>query len=63
MDHAAVEQWVSRYGRVWSAPGAQLLAELFVPDASYLASPWAQPLEGLEAFEEWPFAPSQPDGH
>ena len=106
-------------------PGTTLLAELFIQDASYLPSPWAQSLEGLEAiarfweserdgpdeeftmssevltvdgpnavvrvmvrygvgrsrpwrdlwvlrfaqdgrcssFEEWPFAPDQPDGH
>jgi len=28
---------------------ADLLDELFVPGASYLPSPWAQPVEGLEA--------------
>jgi SnoaL-like domain len=125
MDRATVEQWVAHYERLWRTPGTELLAELFVPDASYLPSPWAQPIEGLEAiarfwdaerrgadeeftmsrdvlavddgtavvrvfvkygapgsrpwrdlwvlrfaadgrcswFEEWPFAPGQPDGH
>jgi SnoaL-like domain len=125
MDRKSVEQWVAFYERLWRSPGTELLAELFVPDASYLASPWAQPIQGLEAiaafweaervgadevftmssdvvavdeatavvrvlvkygaagnkpwrdlwvlrfaadgrcvwFEEWPFAPGQPDGH
>ncbi len=125
MDRTTAEQWVACYERLWRTPGTELLAELFVPDASYLPSPWAQPIEGLEAiarfweterdgadekftmssdvvamdggtavirvlveygaagnkpwrdlwllrfaadgrcssFEEWPFAPDQPDGH
>jgi len=125
MDRTAVERWVGDYERLWRTPGTELLADLFVPDASYLPSPWAQPVEGLEAiarfwaaervgadeeftmssdvvaadggtavvrvfvkygaqgdrpwrdlwllrfaadgrcssFEEWPFAPDQPDGH
>ena len=125
MDQTAVEKWVADYERIWRTPGTVLLAELFEPAASYLPSPWAQPLEGLDAiarfweaervsadeeftmssevvmvhahqavvrvmvgygaqaqrpwrdlwllrfaedgrcssFEEWPFAPDQPDGH
>ena len=125
MDRTAVERWVAAYERLWRTPGTALLAEIFVPDASYLPSPWAQPLESLDAiaafweaerrgadekfemssdvvavddatavvrvfvtygnpgskpwrdlwllrfaadgrcssFEEWPFAPGQPDGH
>ncbi len=124
MDRTAVEQWVADYERIWRTAGTARLPELFQPDATYLASPWAQPIEGLEAiarfweaerdgadedfamsseivavdgstavvrvfvtyaagrrrwrdlwvlrlagdgrcssFEEWPFAPDQPDGH
>ena len=125
MHRKDVEQWVADYERVWRTPGTELLAGLFVPDASYVPSPWAHPIEGLAAierfweaerdapdeeftmssdvvtvdgstavvrvfveygapasgrwrdlwvlrfaedgrcssFEEWPFAPSQPDGH
>ncbi len=120
-----MEQWVADYERVWRTPGTRLLAEIFAPDAVYLPSPWAQPVEGLDrialfweaeragpderftmssevvaldgdtavvrvevrygaaqekpwrdlwvlrlaadgrcaSFEEWPFAPDQPDGH
>ena len=125
MDRSAVQKWVADYERAWRTPGTGLLAELFVPEASYLPSPWAQPVQGLDAiasfweaervgpdevftmtgevlavdretavvrvevrygapvtsswldlwvlrfaadgrcscFEEWPFAPGQPDGH
>jgi hypothetical protein len=122
-DRTAVTDWVARYERVWRSPGTDALEELFTATASYAASPWAQPVEGLEAirhfwdasrtspdeqfhmqseivaidgqvavvrvavdyqdgqrwrdlwvldldeegrcerFEEWPFAPGQPDGH
>lgn len=125
MDRTAVQKWVAEYERAWRTPGTELLAQLFAPEASYLPSPWARPVQGLEAiarfweterdgpdeeftmgsdvvtldaetavvrvmvkygaspsrpwrdlwvlrfaqdgrcssFEEWPFAPDQPDGH
>lgn len=125
MDRAVVEHWVARYERLWRTAGTEGLAELFSADATYLPSPWAEPLRGLAAiaafwegarrgpdesfemssevvavdgavavvrvdvaygppdgqrwrdlwvlrfdgdglctsFEEWPFAPGQPDGH
>jgi hypothetical protein len=49
----SVEEWVARYERLWRTPGTELLAELFVPDATYLTSPWAQPLGGLEAITQF----------
>ena len=49
MDRAAVEQWVAGYERLWRTPGTGLLADLFAPEAVYLPSPWAQPVEGLAA--------------
>ncbi len=49
MDRAAVEKWVADYERLWRTPGTELLPELFVPDASYLPSPWAQSVDGLDA--------------
>jgi ketosteroid isomerase-like protein len=124
MDRTAAARWVADYERLWRTAGTELLTEIFAPDASYLPSPWAQPLEGVEmiaefweaerrgadeeftmssevvavegstaivrvhisyaasgrpwrdlwvlrldpdgrcsSFEEWPFAPDQPDGH
>lgn len=44
-----MEQWVADYERAWRTPGTDVLAELFVPEASYLPSPWVQPVEGLDA--------------
>ena len=119
-----VVTWVEGYERAWRSPGTDALAALFTEDASYLVSPWAEPMNGLGAiaefweaerdgpdepfmmtaevvavdgdvavvraeveytatgnvwrdlwvlrfsadgrcaeFEEWPFAPRQPDGH
>jgi hypothetical protein len=125
VDRAGVERWVADYERVWRSPGTGALGDLFAPDARYLPSPWAAPVDGLAAiaafwegaregpdevftmtselvavdgatavvrvavdyrdpgssrwrdlwvlrfdetgrcvsFEEWPFAPGQPDGH
>lgn len=125
MDRQSVEQWVAHYERLWRTAGTEQLSEIFAPDVSYLPSPWATPVQGLDAlgrfweaerdgpderftmssevvavdgeaavvrvfvtyevprgeswrdlwvlrfaedgrcssFEEWPFAPRQPDGH
>ena len=48
-DRAAVEQWVADYERAWRTPGTAPLADLFTPEASYGVSPWAAPVEGLDA--------------
>ena len=125
MERGAVEQWVDRYEGCWRTAGTDQLGELFAPSASYVPSPWARPVQGLDeigafweaerdgadeeftmssdvvavdgdtavvrvaveyggpepsrwrdlwvlrfaddgrcsSFEEWPFAPDQPDGH
>jgi ketosteroid isomerase-like protein len=47
MEREAVEQWVADYKRLWRTPGTDRLADLFLPDATYLPSPWAQPIKGL----------------
>jgi uncharacterized protein (TIGR02246 family) len=125
MDRRAVERWVDHYEQLWRTPATDHLVDLFRPDATYLPSPWARRLNGLDeiarfweserdsadeeftmssdvvavdgdaavvrvsveyaepgggrwrdlwvlrfapdgrcsSFEEWPFAPTQPDGH
>ena len=50
MDRAAVEDWVRRYEELWRTPGTDRLGELFAPGASYLPSPWAEPVADLAAF-------------
>lgn len=123
MDRTGFEDWITRYEAAWRTPGTEPLAGLFTDDATYLVSPWAEPVVGLATlaelweaerdgpdegftmqsevvavegnvgvarvevayadgttwrdvwivrfapdgrcaeFEEWPFAPRQPDGH
>jgi hypothetical protein len=123
VDRVAVRGWVSAYEMAWRTPGTASLGALFAPDVSYTPSPWADPIDGLDAlrrfweeeregadeqfrlthetvavddptaivrvevsygngerwrdlwivtfdadgrcraFEEWPFAPGEPDGH
>lgn len=48
MERAILEKWISDYESVWRTPGTDRLGELFANDASYLASPWEQPIQGLE---------------
>ena len=49
MDRSDIERWVADYERAWRTAGTDGLAALFAPDASYLPSPWAAPVEGLDA--------------
>src|SRR5689334_1333273 len=49
MERVAVEEWVATYVRVWRSPGTDGLARVFTPDASYLPSPWADPVVGETA--------------
>jgi ketosteroid isomerase-like protein len=49
MERNAVEQWVRDYERLWRTPGTAGLSDLFAPDATYLPSPWAHPVTGLDA--------------
>ena len=58
----AVTDWVAGYERAWRTPGTAALGELFTETASYSPSPWAQPIEGLEAIRRfWDTARSGPD--
>ncbi len=50
---ADLEAWVTAYERAWRTPGVEPLAALFTPDATYLVSPWKEPLVGLEAIGEF----------
>jgi len=44
-----VARWVAGYERAWRSPGTAQLATLFVPDVTYVPSPWAAPVRGLDA--------------
>ncbi len=51
-DRAAVSRWLAGYEAAWRAPGTEGLAALFTSDASYLQSPYAQPVTGLDAIRQ-----------
>jgi hypothetical protein len=45
--------WVAAYERLWRAPGTDALGELFAAEVSYRPSPWAPPIEGLDALSRF----------
>jgi ketosteroid isomerase-like protein len=48
-DRATVSRWLAGYETAWRAPGTEDLAGLFTTDATYLQSPYHQPIAGLDA--------------
>ncbi len=48
-DRTIVSRWLARYEAAWRAPGTDGLARLFTGDATYLHSPYEQPVTGLDA--------------
>jgi ketosteroid isomerase-like protein len=51
-DRRAVQKWVEAYERAWRAPGTDQLPELFTIDATYLLSPYEEPIVGLDAIRQ-----------
>jgi hypothetical protein len=49
MERHVVERWVAGYERAWRTPGTDALNMLFTPTISYVPSPWAEPVVGLDA--------------
>lgn len=49
---AEVQDWVGRYERAWRTAGTEALAGVFTEGATYLHSPYAQPVAGLAAIGE-----------
>jgi hypothetical protein len=61
-DRAAVNRWLAGYEAAWRAPGTAALAGLFTAGASYLQSPYAAPVTGLDAIGEmWEAERQGPD--
>jgi ketosteroid isomerase-like protein len=50
-DRAMVSRWLARYEAAWQTPGTEGLAGLFTGDATYLQSPYEQPVTGLDAIK------------
>jgi ketosteroid isomerase-like protein len=51
-DREAVRRWVAAYERAWRKPGTDDLSSLFTAHATYLHSPYEEPVEGLEAIRQ-----------
>jgi uncharacterized protein (TIGR02246 family) len=48
-DRVRVRQWLAAYEAAWRAAGTEGLAGIFTDDASYLQSPYEEPVVGLDA--------------
>jgi ketosteroid isomerase-like protein len=48
-DRVMVKQWLAGYETAWRAAGTEGLAGIFTDDASYLQSPYEEPVVGLDA--------------
>jgi ketosteroid isomerase-like protein len=61
-DRAAVTRWLAGYEAAWRARGTDRLADLFTTGATYLQSPYEQPVTGLTAIQRmWEQERAGPD--
>jgi hypothetical protein len=61
-DRAAVLDWLARYERAWRASGTAALDEVFDGSVTYVPSPWASPIVGIDSLRRfWDAARSGPD--
>ncbi len=51
-DRATVGRWVDGYELAWRTPGTEGLATLFAANATYLHSPYEEPVVGLDAIRQ-----------
>ena len=57
-----VGRWLAGYEAAWRASGTESLASLFTGDATYLQSPYEQPIAGLDAIKQmWEAEREGPD--
>jgi hypothetical protein len=62
IDRASVSRWLAGYEKAWRTPGTEGLAALFSSDATYLQSPYEEPVTGLDAIARmWERERSGPD--
>lgn len=47
-DRAVVGRWLEAYEEAWRSPGTEKVAALFTADATYLKSPYEEPIVGIE---------------
>lgn len=61
-DRAIVSRWLAGYEAAWRTPGTEGLTRLFTGDATYLQSPYVQPVTGLDAIRRmWEQERESPD--
>jgi hypothetical protein len=61
-DRAMVSRWLRGYEAAWRAPGTEGLAALFSAAATYLQSPYEQPITGLDSIKRiWEEAREGPE--
>jgi uncharacterized protein (TIGR02246 family) len=51
-DRVMVRQWLAAYEAAWRTAGTEGLAGIFADDASYLQSPYEEPVVGLNAIRQ-----------
>ena len=50
-DRVMTQRWLAGYEAAWRAAGTEGLGDLFTRDATYLKSPYEQPVSGLSAIK------------
>ncbi len=53
LTHAALENWLNRYGAAWERRDADAAGALFTEDARYHENPYAEPFEGAVGVREY----------
>jgi uncharacterized protein (TIGR02246 family) len=62
LGRAEIAVWVAAYEKTWRTAGTELLADVFTPDAAYLAAPFEEPHRGLDDISElWEAERQGPD--
>ena len=61
-DRTGVSRWLAAYEMAWRTEGTARLTDLFTADATYLQSPYAAPILGLDRIREvWDTERDGPD--
>ncbi len=61
-DRTGVSRWVAAYEMAWRTEGRAGLTDLFTADATYLQSPYAEPILGLDRIRQmWEAERDGPD--
>jgi hypothetical protein len=47
------DQWIEHYRRAWETAGADEVADLFIPDASYRSSVFREPYLGGDTLHQY----------